>query len=160
MTARIRACLGVAAAVVAATGPAGAQTTDEQKRPPEIQVLVQDGSPRCEPQELRVPADANIDLRIQNQGGRAVVLHAPDLFGGARVRGATNAARDGEGYRVAGHENGQLIVQTPPQGAYRFACTDPGAAATDGTGKLVTVNSMAPGIMTKSPGMEHPPERK
>jgi Cupredoxin-like domain len=151
----VASAAGLAAALSSA---ALAQTSDEQKRPPEIQI-VHDGDPRCEPQELRVPADANIDLRIQNQSGRAVVVHAPDLFGGARVRAATNATKDGDGYAVASRANAQMIVQTPPQGEYRYACSDQGAAAGQMTGKLVTVNSMQPGIMTKGPGMEHPPER-
>ena len=155
----MRACIALIAATVLA-GPGVAQTSDEQKRPPEIQILVKDGNPRCEPQELRVPADANIDLRIQNQSGRAVVVRAPDLFGGARVRGATNAAKEADGYVVASRENAQLIVHTPPQGEYRYGCADQGSAAGEMAGKLVTVNSMLPGTMTKGPGMEHPPERK
>ena len=156
-----RACLAslISAAVLAASGAALGQTSDEQKRPPEIQVLVKDGNPRCEPQELRVPADANIDLRIQNQGGRSVVVRAPDLFGGDRVRGATNATKEGDGYVVAARQNGQMIVHTPPQGEYRFGCADQGTGAGEMAGKLVTVNSMLPGTMTKGPGMEHPPER-
>lgn len=159
MSARVRFLTAVSAAVLVGSGAALAQTSDEQKRPPEIQLLVKDGNPRCEPQELRVPADANIDLRIQNQGGRSVVVRAPDLFGGDRVRGATNATKDGDGYAVAGHQNGQMIVHTPPQGQYRFGCADQGTAAGEMAGTLVTVNSMQPGIMTKQPGMEHPPER-
>jgi hypothetical protein len=161
MTAHIRlATLASATGLfIALPGAALAQTSDEQKRPPEIQIVVRDGDPRCEPQELRVPADANIDLRIQNQSGRAVVVHAPDLFGGARVRAATDATKDGDGYAVASRANAQMIVQTPPQGEYRYACSDQGAAAGQMTGKLVTVNSMQPGIVTKGPGMEHPPER-
>ena len=157
MSARVGFCIMFAA--VLAAGAASAQTSDEQKRPPEIQLLVKDGAPRCDPQELRVPADANIDLRIQNQSGRSVVIHAPDLFGAARVRGATNATREGDGYVVAGHQSAQMIVHTPPQGEYRFACADQGATG-DMAGKLVTVNSMLPGTMTKGPGVEHPPERK
>ena len=157
-----RACFAplVTAAVLVASGAALAQTSDEQKRPPEILFTVRDQAPRCEPQELRVPADANIDLRIQNQGGRSVVVRAPDLFGSDRVRGATNATKDGDGYMVAGRQDGQMIVHTPPQGEYRFACADQGTAAGEMAGKLVTVNSMLPGTMTKGPGMEHPPERK
>ena len=159
MNARIRLSTLVSTVVLTASGGALGQTTDEQKRPPEIQIVVHDGDPRCEPQELRVPADANIDLRIQNQSARPVVVRAPDLFGGARVRGATNATKDGDGYTVASRVDAQMIVHTPPQGEYRFACSDQGASIGEMTGKLITVNSMAPGIMTKSPGMEHPPER-
>jgi hypothetical protein len=159
MSARIRLFTAVSVVALAASGAALAQTSDEQKRPPEIVILVKDGNPRCEPQELRVPADANIDLRIQNQGGRSVVVRAPDLFGGDRVRGAINATKEGDGYMVASRQDGQMIVHTPPQGEYRFACADQGTAAGEMAGKLVTVNSMLPGIMTKGPGMEHPPER-
>ena len=160
MSMRVRLLTVLSAVVLTAPCAVLAQTSDEQKRPPEIQILVKEGDPRCEPQELRVPADANIDLRIQNQTGRTVVVRAPDLFGGDRVRGATNATKDGDGYAVAGRQNGQMIVHTPPQGEYRFACADQGAAAGEMAGKLVTINSMLPGTMTKGPGMEHPPEQK
>src|SRR3954453_3725564 len=91
MSARI--CLLTVVSTAVLTVAALAQTADEQTRPPEILVTAKDGTPRCEPQELRVPADAHIDLRIQNQGGRSVVVRAPDLFGSDRLRGATNATK-------------------------------------------------------------------
>jgi cupredoxin-like protein len=159
MSARI--CLLTVVSTTVLTVAALAQTADEQTRPPEILVTAKDGTPRCEPQELRVPADAHIDLRVQNQGGRSVVVRAPDLFGSDRVRGATNATKEGDGYMVAGHHNGQMIVHTPPQGQYRFACADQGAVAGEMAGTLVTVKSMLPGAMAPPKPSDAPqPDRK
>ena len=56
MTAHIRlATLASATGLfIALPGAALAQTSDEQKRPPEIQIVVRDGDTRCEPQADRV----------------------------------------------------------------------------------------------------------
>ena len=129
--------LGLAAT---ASHPARAQSSDQVTRPIEVLVIVRDQAPRCEPQELRVPAQANIDLRIQNQGTRSVAIQAPDLFKDDAVRGATGATQQGnDAYVVQGGQNAQMIVLTPPRGQYRFACTSPGTAAGEMTGTLTAV---------------------
>ena len=125
------------------TVPAGgaiAQTSDHPTRPIEALVQVGDGQPRCQPQELRLPADANVDLRIRNGGSRAVVVRVPDLFADDRVRSATGAAADGAGgYRVEAGANAQMIVKTPPQGQYRYECADTGGAGSAMSGVLTVV---------------------
>jgi hypothetical protein len=121
-------------------GGALAQASDHPTRPIEALVQVSDGQPRCQPQELRLPADANVDLRIRNGGSRAVVVRVPDLFADDRVRSATGAAADGAGgYRVEAGANAQMIVKTPPQGQYRYECADTGGAGSAMSGVLTVV---------------------
>ena len=113
-------------AFLAASGGAFAQSSDAPTRAIETQILAGDGEPRCQPQELRLPADANIDLRIQNGGRRAILVRAPDLFADGRVRSAAGAANETTGgYRVEAGGTAQIIVKTPPQGQYRYECADP-----------------------------------
>jgi hypothetical protein len=131
----------LATAVAGMSSAALAQTIDRQNRPPEVLVVVRDDAPRCEPQELRVPSKANIDLRITNQGTRAVLVSAPELFTGDQVRAAQNAKKQADGYLVEPKQNAQFIVLTPPDGQYRFACVEPGKADAQAPGSLVTIRS-------------------
>lgn len=131
----------LAAAAIPAAGVVLAQTVDRQNRPPEVIVVVRDDAPRCEPQELRVPSKANIDLRITNQGTRTVLISAPQLFTDDQVRAAQNAKKQGDGYLVEPKQNAQFIVLTPEDGQYRFACVEPNQANAESTGSLVTVRS-------------------
>ena len=122
------------------TGSVLAQASDQPTRPIEALVQVGDGQPRCQPQELRLPAEANVDLRIQNGSGRSVVVRAPDLFADDRVRSATGAAADGSGgYRVEGGANAQIMVKSPPQGQYRYECADASGAGSGMNGTLTVV---------------------
>ncbi len=133
--------LGLLPAALLAATAAQAQTLDRQNRPPEVLVVVKDEAPRCEPQQLRVPARANIDLRITNQGKRSVLVSAPDMFKDDRVRGATNAKQEQGGYVVEHGQTAQFIVLTPEEGEYKFGCVEPGRADVATTGSLVTVRS-------------------
>lgn len=133
------ASLGCLAAL-AASGEALAQSSDAPTRAIETLILVGDGEPRCQPQELRLPADANVDLRIQNGGSRAILVRAPDLFADDRVRSATSAASEtAGGYRVNGGATAQIIVKTPPQGQYRYECADPTGAGAVMNGTMTVV---------------------
>jgi hypothetical protein len=133
--------LGLLPAALLAATAAQAQTVDRQNRPPEVLVVVKDEAPRCEPQQLRVPSRANIDLRITNQGKRSVLVSAPDMFKDDRVRGVTNAKEANGGYVIEHGQTAQFIVLTPEEGEYKFGCVEPGQAAAETTGSLVTVRS-------------------
>lgn len=90
-------------------------------------MLVKDQAPRCEPQELRVPAEVNVDLRIQNTGTRSVLFSAPDWLKGDAVRTATNAERDASGgYVIAAGQSAQMIVKSPPAGQHPLVCAEAG----------------------------------
>lgn len=127
-------------AFLASTGAALSQASDHPTRPIEALILVGDAAPRCQPQELRLPAEANVDLRIQNGGGRAIVVRAPELFAADRLRSSTGAVADGSGgFRVEGSTNAQMILKTPPQGQYRYECADTGGGSGGVSGVLTVV---------------------
>jgi hypothetical protein len=120
------ACL----AILASTGLALPQASDHPTRPIEALILVGDAAPRCQPQELRLPAEANVDLRIQNGGGKAIVVRAPELFAQDRVRSSTGATADGSGgFRVEGSANAQMLLKTPPRASTATSAPTPAGAA-------------------------------
>lgn len=117
----------MATGVWAGSRTALSQSTSQSTRPIEVVVLVKDSAPRCEPQELRVPADVNVDLRIQNTGARSVLFSSPDWLKGDAVRTATNAQRDPNGgYVVAAGQSAQMIVKSPPAGQHALICAEAG----------------------------------
>jgi hypothetical protein len=120
---------------------AHAQAKDQVTRPIEVLVVARDQEPRCEPQELRVPAEANIDLRVQNQGTKSVAVRAPDLFREDSVRTVTGAtAEQGKrGYVVDANGQAQWIVLTPGRGRYEFTCADPAGNMAEMKGTLTAV---------------------
>lgn len=134
-------CLAAAVAALAATATsAAAQGSGQRAASLEVTVLVRDEAPRCDPPELRIPADANVDLQIRNQGTRAIAFRAPDWFKSGQVTAATNARAEANatGYIVAAGQTGRLMVKAPPAGQSQVTCADPAG----GEGQTLTLSSV------------------
>lgn len=127
---RLSVLLLAAGLVPVTLADALAQASGQRAEAVEVSVAVRDASPRCDPGELRLPADATIDLRVRNGGARPIAFRSSELFKSDRVSGATNAEpeKDPTGYVVAAGHTGQMLVRTPPAGRYNAVCADPGAS--------------------------------
>lgn len=139
-TGRLAALAGVAAAFALAPGGAQAQGSGQRQEGLEVLIVVRDEAPRCDPGELRLPANANVNLRIRNGGTKSVAFRAPDLMKTDAVRGAKNAQPEANdaGYVIAGGQTGEFVVKAPPAGQYAASCADP-ASRTEGQKLTVSV---------------------
>jgi hypothetical protein len=126
---------------VAAFAAAGAQAQGSGQRQEGVEVLiaVRDEAPRCDPGELRLPADANVNLRIRNGGTKSVAFRAADLMKSDAVRGAKNAQPEAgdAGYVVSGGQTAEFVVKAPAAGQYAASCADP---ASSNEGQKITVS--------------------
>lgn len=85
-----------------------------------------DGSLRCAPAELRLPAQSNVRFEIVNKTKQQVSLTAPELFKNRNVLhhdGDLVHVASNDGYLIKQGGTGVLKVRTMEEGQYPYACT-------------------------------------
>lgn len=123
----------IAAPLLLATDPVGAaenmpsrERTDKAMVPVELTMDVENGAARCEPADLRLPADSDVALRIVNRSKHQFTLTAPRIFENKNVLhhdGDLAHVASDDGYTVKANGKGDLRVRTIAAGQYPFACT-------------------------------------
>lgn len=116
-----------------------------QPLPPiEIVTGVEGGAAKCEPGDLRLPANQTVDLRIINKSDQQFTLAAPKIFDDGhlvRFEGDTIHVAGGEGYSVKANGTARIILRTPEAGEYPFTCANTRNQGTPFRGKLTVVGS-------------------
>jgi hypothetical protein len=94
--------------------------------PIEIVAEMVDGRLRCEPAELRLPAESAVQLQIVNRTKEQVTLTAPRMFENKNVLhhdGDLVHVASNDGYLVKQGGTGTLRVRTLAEGQYPYGCT-------------------------------------
>ena len=126
------------------SGVPAAESGGQQLPPIEIVTGVEGGAAKCEPGELRLPANQTVDLRIINKSDRQFTLAAPKIFDDGhlvRFEGDTIHAAGGAGYSVKANGTARIILRTPEAGEYPFTCADTRNQGSPFRGKLTVVGS-------------------
>ncbi|MGH1575276.1 cupredoxin domain-containing protein [Methylobacterium sp. P31] len=111
------------AAMLLVAGPAGAAETMPSV---ELTMTVENGAAKCAPAELRLPANADVSIHVQNRSSSQIVLTAPRIFENKNVLhhdGDVVHVASNEGYTVKQNGKGEIRVRTIAAGQYPFGCT-------------------------------------
>jgi plastocyanin len=118
-------CLGGTLAL-AEQKPTSAPKNEDLQPPVQLVAELVDGRIRCDPAELRLPAQTNVQLQIVNRTKHQVTLTAPKMFENKNVLhhdgDLVHVASD-DGYLIKQGGEGLLRVRTLAEGQYPYACT-------------------------------------
>ena len=98
------------------------------------------GAAICAPAELRLPANADVSIRVQNRSSTQIVLTAPEMFENKNVLhhdGDVVHVASNEGYTVKQNGKGEIRIRTIAPGQYPFGCTSVNAKSQPFRGTLV-----------------------
>lgn len=141
----------VAAAALAALagGPARAaqdlpppQAGGDRMPPVEVTIEAENDALRCEPGELRLPADSDVALRLANRSREQVTIAAPRIFENRNVLhhdGDVVHVASNNGYLVKAGGTGEIRLRTAAPGSYPFTCTGNNSQGTPFKGTLTLV---------------------
>lgn len=130
----------LAAVPALAQGKPLAPPASDAMPPVELTIALQDGKPVCEPAELRLPADTNVDLKIVSRADVPIILTMGDQFDNKRVLhsdGDLVHVMSEKGYTVKQNGTGNLRLRTLATGEYPYACTSTRDQDAPFKGKLV-----------------------
>ena len=104
----------------------GAAQAAETMPSVDLTMTVENGVPTCAPAELRLPADTDVSIKVQNRSTSQFVLTAPQIFENKNVLhhdGDVVHVASNEGYTVKQNGKGEIRVRTIGAGQYPFGCT-------------------------------------
>jgi hypothetical protein len=113
-------------ALAAALLLGGAASAAETAPSVDLTMTVQNGAAACAPAELRLPAETEVNIRVQNHSTSQIVLTAPQIFENKNVihhDGDVVHVASNEGYTVKQNGKGEIRVRTIAAGQYPFGCT-------------------------------------
>ncbi|MGY2049824.1 hypothetical protein [Methylobacterium sp. JK268] len=114
--------------------------------PVSLTITSENGAPKCDPAELRLPADSNVALQVVNQSKDEVTLTAPKIFENRYVLhhdGDVVHVANNDGYVVKQNGRGEIRLRTIAPGQYTFGCTSVTARNKPFEGKLTLVDPAA-----------------
>lgn len=118
---------------------------DGKAAPPvAVSAMTEQGSTRCDPGELRVPAATPIDLRVENRSDQILTIGSPDLFAHGhliRFDGPAGHAASELGFTIKPHSRARIVVRTPEAGSYPFTCAVTGDQGTPFKGTLTVASA-------------------
>ena len=126
------------------SGVPAAESGGQPLPPIEIVTGVEGDAAKCEPGDLRLPANQTVDLRIINKSDQQFTLAAPKIFDDGhlvRFEGDTIHVAGGEGYSVKANGTARIILRTPAAGEYPFTCANTRNQGSPFRGKLTIVGS-------------------
>ncbi|WP_331290369.1 MULTISPECIES: cupredoxin domain-containing protein [Methylobacterium] len=92
----------------------------------DLTMTAENGAAKCAPAELRLPADTDVSIRVQNKSTSQIVLTAPQIFENKNVLhhdGDVVHVASNEGYTVKQNGKGEIRVRTIAAGQYPYGCT-------------------------------------
>jgi hypothetical protein len=104
----------------------GAAPAAETMPSVDLTMTVENGAAKCAPAELRLPADTDVSIHVENHSTSQIVLTAPQIFENKNVLhhdGDVVHVASNEGYTVKQNGKGELRVRTIAAGQYPFGCT-------------------------------------
>ena len=109
--------------------------------PVEFKITMEDGKPVCAPAELRLPADSNVELRIDSTASKPVVLTMEGgQFENSRVlhhSGDLGHVMTEKGFTVKQNGKGMIRLRTVQAGEFAYACTSTGNMSDPFKGKAI-----------------------
>ena len=125
---RVLVVLLLPTAALAQGKPLPAPSSDAMP-PVELTINMQGAQPICEPTELRLPANTNVELHVISHVDKPVTITMPGQFANGRVLHADGdlvhvASEDG--YLVKQNGRGTLRLRTQEAGQQEYACTSTG----------------------------------
>ena len=106
--------------------------------PVELQIGLKDGKAICEPADLRLPADTNIELHLTSSADRPVTITMAGQFENARVLhadGDVGHVASEKGYTIKPNGKATIRLRSLPPGETPFACTSTANQSEPFTGK-------------------------
>ena len=94
--------------------------------PVALTMSVENGAAKCDPAELQLPANSDVELQISNQSKDQITLTAPRIFENKNVLhhdGDLVHVASNDGYLVKANGKGVLKVRMIAEGKYPFGCT-------------------------------------
>jgi hypothetical protein len=91
-----------------------------------LTMSVEDGGAKCDPAEIRLLANSDVELQISNQSKDQITLTAPRIFENKNVLhhdGDLVHVASNDGYLVKANGKGVLKVRTIAEGRYPYGCT-------------------------------------
>ncbi|SDA30114.1 hypothetical protein SAMN02799622_04642 [Methylobacterium sp. UNC378MF] len=116
---RVAAVL-VVGSIAGGAGAAGTMPTVD------LIMTVENGAAKCAPADLRLPADTDVSIRVQNHTTSQIVLTAPQIFENKNVLhhdGDVVHVASNDGYTVKQNGKGEIRVRTIAAGQYPYGCT-------------------------------------
>ncbi|WP_018263794.1 cupredoxin domain-containing protein [Methylobacterium sp. WSM2598] len=111
--------------------------------PVQLTITSENGAAKCEPAELRLPANSNVALEVTNRSSARVTLTAPQIFQNKNVLhhdGDVVHVASNDAYLVKENGTGEIRLRTIGPGEYTFGCTSVTAQSKPFEGKLTLVD--------------------
>ncbi len=108
--------------------------------PVELRIGLTDGKATCEPAELKLPADTNVELQLVSTADQYVTLTMEGQFEKGHVLhadGDVGHVASEKGYTIKPNGKATIKVRTLPPGEVPFACTSTGNQSSPFVGKAV-----------------------
>lgn len=105
-----------------------------------LSIVMKDGKPVCEPAELALPADTNVELQVKSSANQTVTLTMQDQFENGHVlhaEGDQGHAASEKGYTIKPNGNATIKIRTLSAGERPFACTGTANQSDPFRGKVV-----------------------
>ena len=115
--------------------------SNEAMTPANLTITMEDGKPVCAPAELRLPAGANVELRIESTATKPVVLTMEGgQFENSQVlhhSGDLGHVMSEKGFTVKQNGKAMIRLRTVAAGEYAYACTSTGNMSEPFRGKAI-----------------------
>jgi plastocyanin len=138
----LAACLALGGSAFAAEQLPPPKASGDGSPPVEVTISAEGSGTRCEPAELRMPADSDVSLTFVNQAPYPATVTAAKQFENKQVLhhdgGVVHIANE-SGFTVRGNVRGEVKLRTLPPGEYEFSCATTRSQGQPFHGKLVLV---------------------